>query len=170
MKRVKLSIAIVFVVLNFGSSFGQKDLMGWEFLFWNDDFEEIKTELVKHKTTFTYDTSGCYNYVKFKWNDFRTYVMLGPWKKMKRVEQRITFNYGEQKEAKDYYQKVVVKMNDKFGKYDHKWEDKDHDRLRLFWLLEYTQITLLFDYEKKLVDEFGAGSYWIEITYTPYYD
>jgi hypothetical protein len=103
----------------------------------------------------------------FNYQGMNTWLSYDTQNRLKQVHQRKTFPVINQKEAAAFYTTVKSDLMGKYGKPDKKNENKKDSVVTMSWKLKNTSIAFEYNYKYKIIDEFGAGSYWIDIIFEP---
>ncbi|MEI6853216.1 MAG: hypothetical protein WCL06_10250 [Bacteroidota bacterium] len=137
---------------------------GWEFLQWNTSKDSVE-KVLKEKNNLLSEPWALD--ANFNFQGMNTWLIYNTQNKLIQVHQRKTFSVINQKEAAEFYKTKKTELITKYGKPQTVSENKKDSVVNLLWKLKYTRITLEYDYRYKIIDEFGAGSYWVDIVFEP---
>jgi hypothetical protein len=139
----------------------KSNLNGWEFLEWGTDSAQVNKIVKKKKLRYgnALDADFRYNENLNTWLDYDSL------KRLNKIMQRITFSIHEQKQAHDVYEKIRTRMLNEYGIPRIEKRDTTECNTTIYWDLKYTSIYVEYDYKYKIIDELGAGSYWVEIVF-----
>jgi hypothetical protein len=137
---------------------------GWEFLFWKMNKDSVEKVLIENKSKMSDATALD---AQFNYQGMNTWLYYDSQKKLNQVHQRETFSVIQNKEAADFFYGLKASFISKYGEPDEYNEDKKDSVVTMTWDLKYTKITLEYDYRYKIIDEFGAGSYWVDVIFVP---
>jgi len=141
-----------------------QDFNGWEFLFWKSNKDSVEKVLVENKSKLS-DANALD--AQFKFQGMNTWLFYDAQNKLIKVLQRNTFSVIHHKEAEDFYVSFKDLLIKKYGKPNKYKRDKKDSLVTMTWKLKFTSIALEYDYKYKIIDEFGAGSYWIDVVFEP---
>ncbi|MCD4792251.1 MAG: hypothetical protein K8R54_03390 [Bacteroidales bacterium] len=169
MKKIN-TIFLLVITVSFsagGIKIQAQDLInfnGWEFLSWKTDKENVEKILNEKKSEFAKTTAldAC-----FKYQGMNTWLYYDNNNQLNKILQRNTFSIIEDKEAKNFFEEIKTKFIKAYGKPNHQKINKQDSVTTLIWQLKHTKIVLEYDYMYKIIDEFGAGSYWVEVNISP---
>lgn len=139
----------------------QTSVDGWEFLTWKMKEDEVEKEISKQ----TGIERGSMLDASFDFNGMSAWLGYNENKELVNVTQKETFSIIDDKEAEIFYNERMVYMTGEYGNPVYKKHDRKNDNIIVKWEFAHTLITLEYDYKYKVIDEFGAGSYWVEILY-----
>jgi len=157
--RVK-EIVFLFLLYLPGWLYAQNN---WESLCWGMSRQEVESQLKGDtlvKSAYPLDTRFSYR----GFNVWLTYDSLG---QLCSVKQRQTFSVIDREKAGVAFKKTKKEMTEKYGKPVSSRHYRMDCRWVIHWTAPGTEIEMEYDYKYKVIDEFGAGSYWIEIMFLP---
>ncbi|HLP11969.1 MAG TPA: hypothetical protein VK177_08570 [Flavobacteriales bacterium] len=134
----------------------------WEFLEWGTDSATVSSLVKKKGREIRYPNALN---ARFRYQDLNTWLDYDSTKKLQTVKQRIAFSAHEQKQANETYEKIRTRMLTDYGRPRIEMRDTLECNTHIYWDLKHTKIHLEYDYQYKIIDEFGAGSYWVEIIF-----
>jgi len=143
------------------SAFSQQEPEGWEFLKWKINRAEAEKEAGKISEI----KRGSMLDANFDYNGMSTWLEFNNNDELIKARQRKTFSVIQSKEAEEFFRSRMEYMISKYGKPSEKDHNRKDDVIIVKWEFPNTVITLEYDYKYKVIDEFGAGSYWVEIVY-----
>jgi hypothetical protein len=139
-----------------------KDIDGWEFLPWKTDKENVQKILAENKDKLSdpYAFEADFNY-----QEMNTWLEYTKNNQLINVSQKKEFSVIYNEEAAAFYEKCKSRLISHYGEPDSIADNKTDSTVNLNWKLKYTSIALNYDYRYKIIDEFGAGSYWVKIVF-----
>ena len=135
---------------------------GWEFLSWKLDKHKVSKILDENKGLLSEASTLD---ADFKYQDMNTWLVYNKANKLIEVNQRKEFSVINHAEAETFYQKFKTQLIASYGEPDSLADNKADSTIHLTWKLKYTNIFLEYDYRYKIIDEFGAGSYWVDVIF-----
>ena len=141
-----------------------QDFNGWEFLYWKSGKDSVEKVLVENKSKLSEPNALD---AQFKFQGMNTWLFYDAQNKLIKVLQRNTFSVNQPKEAEDFFVTFKALLIKKYGKPSHYKRDKKDRLVTMTWKLKFTAIALEYDYRYKVIDEFGAGSYWVTVEFEP---
>jgi hypothetical protein len=165
MKKIILTL-IISILFGMGVLQAQplKDNNGWWFLEWKMSKNKVEELLIENKKQLSQGTALD---ADFMFQGLNTWLIYNKSNQLIEVDQRMTFSVNEADECKAFYKKVREELERDYGKPDHENQNIIDSVITLKWDLAYTSIQLEYDYKYKIIDEFGAGSYWVKVTFQP---
>lgn len=156
------NIISAFLFITLAGNCMAQDTNGWEFLSWNMSKDSVQILLDANKSKL-----GAPNALDadFKYQEMNTWLIYDPQNRLIKVHQRNTFSVIQAEEAEVFYNEFKTVLTKKYGKPDHYNNDKKDCVITMSWALHHTKITFEYDYKYKVIDEFGAGSYWIDVVF-----
>lgn len=134
---------------------------GWEFLPWETDSAQVQVMVERNRKKLQ-GPDGLD--ADFKYQDLNTRLVYRD-HKLYKVRQKEEFSVTRNKEAQALYEKTRDRMMKQYGNPQTEAHDTIQQIVQLQWDLEYTRIDFEYDYKYKIIDELGAGSYWVEIVF-----
>jgi hypothetical protein len=164
--NMKKILPIIFVLAVTVSTQAQplKDNNGWWFLEWKMSKNKVEELLIENKKNLSQGTALD---ADFMFQGLNTWLIYNKSNQLIQVDQRMTFSVNEADECKAFYEKVKADLVRDYGKPNHEKRNIIDSVITLKWDLAYTLIQLEYDYKYKIIDEFGAGSYWVKVTFQP---
>jgi len=162
MKRILTLLTFLCVISGsvLAQNFREHD--GWEFLNWKSSKSKVDKILEQNKDKITEATALD---ADFKYQDMNTWLVYNKANKLIEVNQRKEFSVIYHDEAEAFYQKFKKQLISSYGEPDSLADNKADSTIHLTWRLKYTNIFLEYDYRYKIIDEFGAGSYWVDVIF-----
>jgi hypothetical protein len=139
-----------------------QDLNGWEFLPWKTGKDSVERILSANKGKLE-NANALDAY--FRYQGMNTWLVYDASNALVQVRQRATFSVIQDKEAKAFFTSFKDMLVKKYGKPKQRKNDAKNKVITMHWELTYTAIDLEYDHKYKVIDEFGAGSYWIEVVF-----
>lgn len=137
---------------------GQKQ-NGWEFLAWGTDSLKIQEVLISKKLVDNESTDPRFEYQDmYVWPSYKNHHL-------NKVQQWKSFGVNQKDEAQQEYEKICARLVKTYGPVTTEKKDTTKEVITLDWDLKYTRIHLEYDYKYKIIDELGAGSYWVDIVF-----
>ncbi|HYG52215.1 MAG TPA: hypothetical protein VD905_14995 [Flavobacteriales bacterium] len=160
---MKFFLPIIILLSSFAGVNAQKKAVfnGWEFLEWGTDRAQVQKIINGKKLRYPNALDAAFRYNE----NLNTWLDYDSLKRLNRVKQRITFGIHEQKQAGEAYEKIRARMFSDYGIPRMEMRDTTENNTHTYWNLNHTKIHLEYDYQYKIIDEFGAGSYWVEIVF-----
>jgi len=158
------SIIVVFFILYLTNLGLAQETNGWEFIPWGVEKDSVEKIIAANKNILS-DANALD--ADFSYNGMNTWLIYNSKNKLSEVKQRKTFSVIQQTEAADFYKKLKSYLVKKYGKPSAYRKNKKDNVIYATWNLQYTNIFMEFDYRYKVIDELGAGSYWINISFVP---
>ena len=140
-----------------------KDFNGWESIPWNAFPEMIKQALSRQQVDFK-ELEGL---LEFTFQEMRTYLKFNELSQLREVHQFASFHLLELDKSQVFYEKLKKDLILKYDQPQYINDDKNRQVITLHWYLLHTQIKLQYDYQYKVVDELGGGSYRIDVYFSP---
>lgn len=169
MKKISTIFLLVIIASFFvgGIKIQAQDLInfnGWEFLSWKTDKENVE-KILKEKKIELAKTAELYTW--FKYQGMNTWLYYDNNNQLNKILQRNTFSIIEYNKANKFFEKTTARLTKTYGKPNHTKINKQDSVKTFIWELKYTRIELEYDYMYKIIDELGAGSYWVEVNISP---
>jgi hypothetical protein len=146
-----------------------RDFDGWEFLKWKTN-KNAADKIVKEKgieIRNEYSDPAYENISRFEYEEMNTILYFDSLKQFYAVKQHKDFSVVQDEQAKVFFEKIKKMLLQKFGKVDQEKHDKGKKVITLIWNLKYTNVSLVYDYKYKIVDELGCCSYTVDIDTSP---
>ncbi len=160
--KIHLRLTVfIFSLLAASYAYSQTNPEGWEFLTWKMKKDEVEKEISKQDSI----ERGSMLDARFDYNGMSAWLEYNESDELVKVNQRETFAVIYDEEAKKFYEERMVYMTGKYGEPTKKIHDRKNDNIVVTWEFPHTLITLEYDYKYKVIDELGAGSYWVDILY-----
>lgn len=159
--HLRLIVILIFSLLATPYAYSQANPEGWEFLTWKMKKADVEKEIAKQDSI----GRGSMLDASFDYNGMSAWLEFNDSGELVKVTQRETFCVIHDEEAKKFYEERMVYMTGKYGKPTKKIHDRKNDNIHVAWEFPHTLITLEYDYKYKVIDELGAGSYWVDILY-----
>lgn len=156
------TLITLFLLISLAGSSRAQEINGWEFLFWNTNKDSVENVLAENKGKLSTPNGLDAN---FKYQEMNTWLIYNTQNKLIKVHQCETFSVIQDEEAEAFYKAVKFKLTKQYGKPDQYKRDKKDSLITMSWDLLYTKITFEYDYKYKVIDEFGAGSYRIDVVF-----
>lgn len=134
---------------------------GWEFLPWKTDSAQVQVMVERNRKKLQ-EPNGLD--ADFKYQELNTWLIFRD-HQLYKVKQKADFGVTHNEEAQVLYENTRDRLIRQYGNPQAENHDTLNKTIRLGWDLEYTRIELEYDYKYKIIDEFGAGSYWIEVVF-----
>lgn len=169
MKPLAWTILLAFTFTLAAAQLNQQTMEknGWEFLAWGISLGTAQTELqsrqIPCKQVLQADSSG-YG-LQFIFQEMLTTLHFGKADALHAVDQSRFFSILEKAQAKAFYQETLARCRSAFGDPKSIKEDPAAQETIVEWLTEVESIVLRFDYEDKIIDEFGMDSYQVELKF-----
>lgn len=157
-------ITTLFFVIILATVSRAQDFNGWEFLYWKSGKDSVEKVLIDHKNQLS--AANALD-ARFKFQGMNTWLFYDTQNKLIKVMQRNTFSVNQQKEAEDFFVSFRDLLIKKYGKPAQNKRNKKDNLVTMTWTLKFTTIALEYDYRYKVIDEFGAGSYWVNVEFEP---
>lgn len=141
-----------------------QDVNGWEFLNWKMNKDSVEKTLIANKNLLSPPDALDAN---FNYQNMNVWLVYDSLNRLIKVHQRKTFSVNKAKEAENFYTDFKSLLIKKYGKPEQFKKDKKHCVVSMTWHLKFTKIAFEYDYKYKVIDEFGADSYWIDVTFEP---
>ncbi len=166
MIKVFTSLIIVFVLFGCSHIVAQKpkNFNGWEFLQWKLRKDSVIKILNVYKSKF--ESPNALD-ADFKYEGMNTWLEYDNNNQLNKVHQRHDFAVIYLKDAKTFYKKTRARLIKTYGRPGHKEFNRKGCVETLIWELKYTRVVCEFNYQYKIIDEFGAGSYWVDVVFSP---
>jgi len=149
--QVLLSFISIFYFMN--------NFNGWEFLEWQTKQDNV--EKILQKEGIKYYQKG--SIIKFDYQEMETNLYFDSLNRFIKVKQEADFHVNDFEESKIFFDKKFKFLKQKFGKEKSYADDKETEVITIFWETEYSKIKLTYDYQYKIIDEFGCCAYSIVI-------
>ena len=158
---MRLIVILIFTLIVIPDLWSQTSVEGWEFLKWKMKKAEVEKEIAEQ----TGIDRGSMLDARFDYNGMSAWLEYNENDELVKVTQRETFAVIYDEEAEKFYNERMVYMTGKYGEPKEKIHDRKNDNIHVTWEFPHTLITLEYDYKYKVIDELGAGSYWVDILY-----
>ncbi len=157
---------IIILLFSFQGLIAQdlKNYDGWEFLPWKAKKFQVEQKIKDQGNKIE---KGIALDADFIFNKMNTWLEYNQNDELIKITQRETFSVIQDKKAALFFDTCKKELIEKYGKPTHTESNKKESIIHMDWELTYTSIQLTYDYKYKIIDEFGAGSYWVEIIYKP---
>jgi hypothetical protein len=162
MKRIFLLLFSMIVIACYSQQAAGYN--GWEFLHWRITEDSVNMIVEQHKAEFA-DANALD--ALFKYHDLNTWFEYNDNHQLIKVRQRTEFSVNRDEEVKQLFIATRDRLINTYGKPLKKEADRKECVVNLYWELKYTRISLNYDYKYKIIDEFGAGSYWVAVVFEP---
>ena len=146
-----------------------KNYNGWEFIEWQSDKNSTEKLLTKKGIEIqnTYSDAAYNKITRFQYEDMQTWLYFDSLNKLSYVDRQKDFSVIQHNEADVFYEKAKKSLIQKYGEPSSVAEDTAKEVITLIWNLSYTEVILTYDYKYKIIDEFGAGAYKVDIHISP---
>jgi len=135
---------------------------GWAFLPWNIKKDSVESLIKANKSKLSAPNALD---ADFKYQEMNTWLYFDSLNLLNKVHQRITFSVIQKDEAAAFYKMYKSYLIKTYGKPDHVDNNKKKKNKFMYWKLFQTRIVLNYDYKYKIIDEFGGGSYWVDVVF-----
>ena len=161
--KMKAFITLLFLISLMAASSAQ-EINGMEFLFWKMNKDSVEKVLIENKNNLSEATALDAN---FCYQGMNTWLYYNIENKLIKVHQRKTFSIIQNKEAEVFYDTIQANLIKNYGAPNQYKVAKKDSLITMTWELKYTKIILEYDYKYKIIDEFGADSYWVDVLFEP---
>ena len=133
----------------------QAGFKGWEFLKWGTDSLKVQEQLISKGLIDNEARDGLFEYQDMQvWPSYKNHCL-------NKVQQWKSFGLTQKNAARQEYEKIHQLLVKKYGPATQESNDTTKEVITLDWNLKYMYIHLEYDYRYKIIDELGAGSYWM---------
>jgi hypothetical protein len=157
-------IILLLALISLTAICSAQEVNGWEFLSWKMSKDIVEKILIENKSKLSDATALD---ADFKSQQMNTWLYYDKYNQLIKVHQRRAFSVIENREVEAFYDTVKTRMMTKFGEPTHSEIDKKDSVINLSWNFKLTKISLEYNYKYKIIDEFGADSYWLDILFEP---
>ncbi|MEA1874919.1 MAG: hypothetical protein U9N51_10915 [Bacteroidota bacterium] len=169
MKKINIIFLLIITISFFAGGIKLQaqdfiDFNGWEFLSWKTDKKNVEKILIDKNIELAKTQES---YTWFKYQEMDTWLYYDNNNQLNKIQQRNRFSIVEYEKSKLFFEKTKAKFIKTYGKPNHQEINKQDSVTTLIWQLKQTKIVLEYDYMYKIIDELGAGSYWIEVNISP---
>lgn len=142
----------------------QSNYNGWDFLSWELDKKQVEEMLEEKKNEFVRPDGLDAN---FKYQELNTWLYYDNNNQLNKIRQSNTFSVVNYKNSKMFFYKTLARLTETYGEASNQTINKKDSVQTYIWELKHTRIELEYNYMYKIIDELGAGSYWVEINISP---
>jgi len=139
-----------------------KNFNGWEFLPWKLTRDSVAKILEPLKGRF--ENTNALD-ADFKYEEMNTWLGYDSSQRLVKVHLRKEFSVIYQKDAKAFFKKTKRRLIETYGRPGYRLYKKKDCVKTLIWELKYSRIVCTFDFKYKIIDEFGAGAYWVDLVF-----
>lgn len=160
-KKISTLLILIFVI---ATSYSQqkKDFNGWEFLNWKMSKDNVEKVLIENKNNLSSPTALDAN---FKYKEMNTWLFYNSSNQLAKVHQRKVFSVNQSNESEKFYTLIKTEFINDYGNPSKNEINKKDSLIIMLWELKYTKIVFEYNYKYKIIDEFGADSYWVDILF-----
>ena len=163
-KTLHSFVFIMFAIIISSNAQQFKDHNGWEFFDWGINKASIDKILTADNNKFSDATALD---ADFNYEGMNTWLYYNTQNELIKVHQRKTFSVIHDKEAGIFYDAFLAELKNNYGEPSHSGTNTKDSVITLSWDLKYTKIALEYNYKYKIIDEFGADAYWIDVIFEP---